>query len=54
MTRPRGTVILKSTVHGHVPLDTAPEQVAHLVATVHAFPTGRPVETGSASPQGRE
>ena len=24
MTRPRGTVILKSTVHGHVPLDTAP------------------------------
>jgi threonine dehydrogenase-like Zn-dependent dehydrogenase len=24
MTRPRGTVILKSTVHGSVPLDTAP------------------------------
>lgn len=24
MTRPRGTVILKSTVHGHVPVDTAP------------------------------
>jgi alcohol dehydrogenase len=24
MTRPRGTVILKSTVHGDVPLDTAP------------------------------
>jgi alcohol dehydrogenase len=24
MTRPRGTVVLKSTVHGHVPLDTAP------------------------------
>jgi alcohol dehydrogenase len=24
MTRPRGTVILKSTVHGHVPIDTAP------------------------------
>jgi alcohol dehydrogenase len=24
MTRPRGTVILKSTVHGTVPVDTAP------------------------------
>jgi alcohol dehydrogenase len=24
MTRPRGTVILKSTVHGAVPVDTAP------------------------------
>jgi alcohol dehydrogenase len=24
MTRPRGTVVMKSTVHGHVPLDTAP------------------------------
>ena len=24
MTRPRGTVVLKSTVHGNVPLDTAP------------------------------
>jgi alcohol dehydrogenase len=24
MTRPRGTVIMKSTVHGEVPLDTAP------------------------------
>jgi alcohol dehydrogenase len=24
MTRPRGTVILKSTVHGHVAIDTAP------------------------------
>ena len=24
MTRPRGTLILKSTVHGNVPLDTAP------------------------------
>jgi alcohol dehydrogenase len=24
MARPRGTVILKSTVHGHVPVDTAP------------------------------
>ena len=24
MTQPRGTVILKSTVHGHVPIDTAP------------------------------
>jgi alcohol dehydrogenase len=24
MTRPRGTVVLKSTVHGDVPLDTAP------------------------------
>jgi alcohol dehydrogenase len=24
MARPRGTVILKSTVHGHVPFDTAP------------------------------
>jgi alcohol dehydrogenase len=24
MTRPRGTVVLKSTVHGHVPIDTAP------------------------------
>jgi alcohol dehydrogenase len=24
MTRPRGTIILKSTVHGMVPVDTAP------------------------------
>ena len=24
MTRPRGTIILKSTVHGMVPIDTAP------------------------------
>jgi alcohol dehydrogenase len=24
MTRPRGTLILKSTVHGMVPVDTAP------------------------------
>jgi alcohol dehydrogenase len=24
MTRPRGTLILKSTVHGTVPIDTAP------------------------------
>jgi alcohol dehydrogenase len=24
MTQPRGTVILKSTVHGEVPIDTAP------------------------------
>jgi alcohol dehydrogenase len=24
MTQPRGTVILKSTVHGRVPMDTAP------------------------------
>jgi alcohol dehydrogenase len=24
MTRPRGTLILKSTVHGAVPVDTAP------------------------------
>src|SRR5688500_8325535 len=24
MTRPRGTVIMKSTVHGEVPIDTAP------------------------------
>ena len=24
MTRPRGTIILKSTVHGHVPVDSAP------------------------------
>jgi len=24
MARPRGTVILKSTVHGNVPVDTAP------------------------------
>ncbi|HKE21950.1 MAG TPA: alcohol dehydrogenase catalytic domain-containing protein [Bryobacteraceae bacterium] len=24
MARPRGTVILKSTIHGHVPVDTAP------------------------------
>jgi len=45
--------------HG-VSLDTAPEQVAHLVATVHAFPTafaaagGRVLEPGGANPLGRE
>ena len=41
--------------HG-VPLDTPPAQVAHLVATVHAFPTAfeptaggaRVIEAGSA------
>ncbi|MGA8599490.1 MAG: alcohol dehydrogenase catalytic domain-containing protein [Bryobacteraceae bacterium] len=30
MTRPRGTVILKSTVHGEVPIDTAPVIVDEL------------------------
>ena len=30
MTRPRGTVILKSTVHGEVPVNTAPVIVNEL------------------------
>ena len=30
MTRPRGTLILKSTVHGAVPVDTAPVIVNEL------------------------
>lgn len=30
MARPRGTVIMKSTIHGHVPIDTAPVIVNEL------------------------
>ncbi len=33
MTRPRGTLMLKSTVHGAVPIDTAPIIVNEL--TLH-------------------
>ena len=47
--------------HG-VLLDTPPEQVAHLVATVQAFPTafepaksgGRVIEAGARTPEGKE
>ena len=33
MTRPRGTVVMKSTVHGEVPLDTAPAIVNEITLT---------------------
>ena len=54
MARPRGTVILKSTVHGEVPVDTAPVIVNELTLVGSrcgrfeaALPLlGQPVDTG--------
>ncbi len=34
MTQPRGTVILKSTIHGEVPVDTAPVIVNEITSLV--------------------
>ena len=50
MTAPRGTVILKSTVHGDVPVDTAPIVVNELTLIATTATGATPAAAAASSP----